>query len=90
MSEKVKKESHTRLYLSAKNILKCLETTAKTGEAEMSGLIDRLIVFLKLYPVDLMIGVMKDMKSTCPEVYKHAIENEAFIESYFESYSAIR
>jgi hypothetical protein len=37
-----------------------------------------------------MIGIMKDMKSSFPEVYKQAIENEAFVESYFESYRAIR
>ncbi|AIF50272.1 ATP-binding protein [Pelosinus sp. UFO1] len=88
--ERVKNESHTRLYLSAKNILKNLEANIKNGDYDTSYYIDRLIEFLKIYPVDLMIGIMKDIKNSYPEVYKHAIENEAFVESYFESYNAIR
>jgi hypothetical protein len=88
--EKVKNESHTRLYLAAKNILKHLEATIKNDDHDTSYTIDRLIAFLKLYPVDLMIGIMKDMKNSYIEVYKYAIENEAFVEAYFESYSIIR
>ena len=33
---------------------------------------------------------MKDMKNAYPESYKRALENETFVESYFESYSSIR
>jgi hypothetical protein len=88
--EKVNSESHTRLYLSAKNILKNLETTIKKEDADTSHYIDRLIVFLQTYPVDLRIGIMKDMKSSYSEVYKHAIENEDFVESYFEAYSSTK
>lgn len=88
--ERLKNESHTRLYLSAKNILKNLEANILNDREGSSFYIDRLIEFLKLYPVDLMIGIMKDIKNSYLEVYKHAIENEAFIESYFESYRLIR
>jgi ABC-type oligopeptide transport system ATPase subunit len=88
--ERVKSESHTRLYLSAKNILKNLEANIKNGDYDSSYYIDRLIEFLQLYPVDLMIGIMKDIKNNYTEVYKHAIENEAFVESYFESYNLVR
>ncbi len=88
--EKIKNESHTRLYLAAKNILKHLEATIKNGDHKTTYMIERLIAFLKLYPVDLMIGIMKDMKNSYTEVYKHAIENEAFVEAYFESYREIR
>jgi len=88
--ERVKNESHTRLYLSANNILKKLESNIKNNNYDSSYYIDRLIEFLKIYPVDLMIGIMKDIKNSYTEVYKHAIENEAFVESYFESYSLIR
>ena len=88
--EKVKTESHIRLYLSAKNILKNLELNIKNSDYDSSYCIDRLIEFLKLYPVDLMIGIMKDIKHSYTEVYKHAIENEAFVESYFESYRLVR
>lgn len=87
--EKVKNESHTRLYLSAMNILKKLELNIKDNN-DSKGYIDRLIEFLKLYPIDLMVGIMKDIKRSYPELYKIAIENERFIELYFESYSLIR
>jgi len=90
VSEKVKKESHTRLYLSAKNILKTLADEINRGNVDVNERVKRLIDFLKLYPVDLMIGIMKDMKSSYPEVYNHAIENESFVEAYFSTYSAIR
>ncbi|EGW39713.1 ATP-binding protein [Desulfosporosinus sp. OT] len=88
--EKVRNESHTRLYLSAKNILKNLESNLLNDRDDSSFYIKRLIEFLNLYPVDLKIGIMKDIKNSYSEVYKHSIENEAFIESYFESYSLIR
>lgn len=88
--ETIKNESHTRLYLAAKNILKHLEAAIKNGDHDISHTIDRLIEFLKLYPVDLMIGIMKDIKNSYIEVYKYAIENEAFVEAYFESYREIR
>ena len=87
--EKVRNESHTRLYLSAMNILKKLELNIKdNNDSEVH--IDRLIEFLKLYPIDLMVGIMKDIKSSYPELYKISIENERFVELYFESYSLIR
>lgn len=88
--ERVKKESHTRLYLSAMNILKDLERNIKNDKYESNHYINRFIKFLKMYPVDLMIGIMKDIRNSYTEVYKKAIENEEFVKSYFESYSLIR
>jgi hypothetical protein len=88
--EKIKKESHTRLYLAAKNILKTLADEITQGNVDVNERINRLIAFLKLFPVDLMIGIMKDIKNSYPIVYSHAIENEAFVEAYFSTYSAIR
>lgn len=88
--EKIKKESHTRLYLAAKNILKTLADEITQGNVDVNERIHRLIAFLKLFPVDLMIGIMKDIKNSYPIVYSHAIENEDFVEAYFSTYSAIR
>jgi hypothetical protein len=90
IAERVKNESHTRLYLSAKNILKSLEENMKNRSYDSSFYINRLIEFLKLYPVDLKIGIMKDIRNSYPEVYERAIENEEFVDSYFESYRLIR
>ena len=87
--EKVKSESHTRLYLSAMNILKTLELNFENDDISENN-INRFIEFLKSYPVDLMVGIMKDIKSNYINVYNKAIENEEFVELYFESYSMIR
>ncbi|MDF2540753.1 MAG: ATPase associated with various cellular 5 [Herbinix sp.] len=89
LMDKIQKESHTRLYLASKNILKRLEETIKIDSNEATGFIHRLIEFLKLYPVDLRVGIMKDTKNSFPNVYQYAIENEAFVELYFEAYSYI-
>lgn len=87
--KRVKIESHTRLYISAKNILKNLELNIKNNDYAPEYLIKRLIELLKVYPADLRIGIMKDIRNSYAEIYKHAIENEAFVEEYFESYSLI-
>lgn len=88
--EQVKRESHTRLYLAAMNILKTLELNIKSNEEESAESIARFVAFLKAYPIDLMVGIMKDIKNSYTEVYKKALENEAFVESYFEAYGVIR
>ncbi|MBS5314762.1 MAG: ATP-binding protein [Clostridiales bacterium] len=88
--EQVKSESHTRLYLAAMNILKTLELNIKSNKEESAESIARFVAFLKAYPIDLMVGIMKDIKNSYTEVYKKALENEAFVESYFEAYGAIR
>ena len=88
--EKIKGESHTRLYLTAMNTLKALENNIQGYNDEKSYYINRFIEFIKKYPIDLMVGIMKDMKNSYPETYKVALENEKFVEAYFESYSQIR
>lgn len=88
--EIIKKETHTRLYLTAINILKILESNIFSFEKESSFYINRFVKFLKLYPIDLMVGIMKDMKNNYPVIYKLALEDQEFVDAYFESYSAIR
>lgn len=88
--DKVKNESHTRLYLSAKNILKTLETNMMNYDQETDYYIKRLVELLKLYPVDLRVGIMKDIKRSYSKTYQYAIENEAFVELYFEAYQVVR
>lgn len=88
--EIIKKETHTRLYLTAINILKILEINIFSFEKESSFYINRFVKFLKLYPIDLMVGIMKDMKNNYPVIYKLALEDQEFVDAYFEAYSAIR
>lgn len=89
VKEKLKVESHTRLYLTANNLLRVLEKEIE-DDNNKNKCIARLIEFLKIYPIDLMIGIMKDIKENYDEVYKVAIENEDFIEAYFNVYGSIR
>lgn len=88
--EIIKKETHTRLYLTAINILKILESNIFSFEKESSFYINRFVKFLKLYPIDLMVGIMKDMKNNYPVIYKLALEDQEFVDAYFEAYSEIR
>ena len=92
VADRIKSESHTRLYISAMNILRSLDFDVKNnkiGGFEFD-VIDRLVEFLKLYPVDLMVGIMKDIKNSYDDIYKLAIENEKFVDLYFGAYSSIR
>lgn len=90
VKDQLRTESHTRLYLSARNILKTLEAKLSQAAANADSDITRLIEFLTLYPVDLRVGIMKDIKNSYSKVYQYAIENEAFVELYYESYATTR
>ena len=90
IKERVKNETHTRLYLAAMNILKEIERNIEGDNSESMYYVNRFIEFLKEYPVDLMVGIMKDMKSSYPNSYQNALENEDFVEGYFNAYSSIR
>lgn len=82
--DKIKNETHTRLYLSAINILTILEKKIEFENKEFY--INRLIEFIKMYPVDLMVGIMKEMKLSYKKVYENAINNDNFVNLYFENY----
>lgn len=82
---RVKVESHTRLYLIAKNILAALD---KKEVLETD--IKRFVEFLEIYPVDLGLGIMQDIKENHDSVYKLCLQNEAFVEMYFRAYSEIK
>ena len=88
LARRVGGESHTRLYLAAKNITRRLESCINDENARQ--LIDRLMEFLALYPADLLIGVMKDIKAAGGSVYDYAIQNDHFIDAYFNAYGAGR
>lgn len=90
LSSRIASESHTRLYLAAKNILKQLEHELRLDDSQAQALLSRFVAFLALYPVDLRLGVMKDMKSANPKVYACALDNDDFIDSYFAAFRSLR
>lgn len=87
---RVESESHTRLYLAAKNILKQMEQTFSSDEAAEQARINRLVEFLTYYPVDLRLGIMKDIKASNPKVYACALATDSFIELYFSAFRSLR
>jgi ABC-type cobalamin/Fe3+-siderophores transport system ATPase subunit len=86
---KISKESHTRLYLTASNMIDYVNSKAKEVE-DISKVIERFVEFLSLYPVDLMIGIMQDMRERQKDIYNMILGNEDFVEAYFAAYSEIK
>ena len=79
LQERVNGESPTRLYVSAKNMLYRLNRNSNAEE------VHHFIEFITLYPGDLRIAVMKDLRNTYAHVYSYAIEDNLFIETFFEA-----
>lgn len=90
LCRRIQDETHTRLYLAAKNMSGRLSAAIENEACQPEAAIDRFIAYLKLYPVDLLIGVMKDIRNTFPLIYHYAQNNDAFINAYFEAYRSVR
>jgi hypothetical protein len=84
----VENESPTRLYVSAKNILIRLEKEWGEGERHKEK-IKFFIGYLNLYPWDLKLALMKEMRNYYPKIYEEALELPEFIEAYFEMFRNI-
>jgi len=88
---KISKESHTRLYLTGSNMINYINSKVEELEgAAIKKIIDRFVEFLSFYPVDLMIGIMQDMRESKKKVYNFILENEDFVENYFAAYTDIK
>jgi len=95
LSEQVKirisNESHTRLYLTGSNMINYISSKVEELEvAAIKRVIDRFVEFLSFYPVDLMIGIMQDMRESQKKIYNFILENEDFVENYFATYTEIK
>lgn len=85
--ERLKKESHTRLYLTAKNLMRSIELRANqlfVSEEAAQQIVVRFIEFLATYPEDLQMAVMKDVRNTFPKLYKEAIKSDEFVNTFFD------
>lgn len=95
LSEQVKirisNESHTRLYLTGSNMINYISSKVEELEvAAIKRVIDRFVEFISFYPVDLMIGIMQDMRESQKKIYNFILENEDFVENYFAAYTEIK
>lgn len=85
LKEKLKYESHSRLYLEAKNALSYLNSI-DYKEREIK-LFSRLLQF---YPVDLKMGIMQEIKWNYEDgIYKDFLSEESFLEEYFSMYEQV-
>lgn len=82
---KIRQESHSRLYITARNILNYLENCDSRNDK--IGVFSR---FINYYPADLKLGIMKDIKESFSEkLYREFLDNDSFIEGYFSTYIEI-
>lgn len=82
--DKIKRESHSRLYMSAKNVLLFLE-----GKKDRQREIELFSEFLQAYPSDLKMGIMQEIKSNNNELYAEFMCVDSFVDGYFEMYEAL-
>ncbi|MBK7921403.1 MAG: AAA family ATPase [Veillonella sp.] len=79
LSERINGESPTRLYVSAKNILRLLEDNPSPDS------VHTFVEYVQLYPTDLMVALMKDLRNTCPRSYQLALEDDDFVNAFFKA-----
>lgn len=80
--EIIRNENHSRLYILAKNALNTLENNNDEKA------IDIFSDILDAYPKDLRLGIMKEIKSdTNKELYNKILDNDKFLETFFNIYS---
>ncbi len=80
--DRIQRESHSRLYIIAKNCIMYLQEHEHSEKQ-----ISKFSKFLDLYPVDLRMGIMKEIKNDFEEkLYKEFLDNDDFIELFFSCY----
>lgn len=80
--EIIRSENHSRLYILAKNALRILDNDSSKKA------IDIFSDILDLYPKDLRLGIMKEIKSDVnKELYNRILDNDKFIDAFFNIYS---
>ncbi|WP_251442794.1 AAA family ATPase [Veillonella intestinalis] len=84
---RLQKESHTRLYLTAKNLMRHMELRAHqlfVDEKTAQDLMRRFMTFMQQYPEDLQMAVMKDIRNNFPKFYAEAIKSDDFVNTFFD------
>lgn len=78
LKEKIQKENHSRLYILIKNAVNYL----KDNDSERN--INLFSEVLDLYPRDLRLGIMKEIKRDYKDsIYDKLLDNDKFLEAFF-------
>lgn len=83
--QRIKKESHSRLYLLAKNVFRYINHS-ENKDIEV-GIFSGI---LQHYPSDLKLAIMKELKAFYEDgIYQDFLKRDDFIEGYFKTYGDI-
>ena len=83
LKEKIQKESHSRLYILAKNSLRYLESMPIERNLELFS------ELLNLYPRDLRLGIMKEIKRDYKAgIYEKLLDKDEFLEAFFSIFKS--
>ena len=78
LKDEIRKESHSRLYILAKNSLRYLEENNTENNRKLFG------DLLTCYPRDLRLGIMKEVKSDSSKVlYNDLLNEDTFLDAFF-------
>lgn len=78
LREELRSESHSRLYILAKNSLRYLEENNIDKNRKLYG------DLLNSYPKDLRLGIMKEVKIDASEkLYKDLLNEDKFLDAFF-------
>ncbi|MDS0525562.1 ATP-binding protein [Clostridium sp. SHJSY1] len=84
IKEEISNESHSRLYILMKNSLNYV------GNNLNENSIIRLSELLGLYPRDLRLGIMKEIRRDYRKnLYEKLLDCDEFLESFFEVYTRV-
>lgn len=85
LKKRVEKESHSRLYLAGRKALIYLNNTEHESKD-----IRAFSEFIQLYPSDLKMSIMQDIKLNYEEgIYQQFLQDEVFVEGYFSMYEQL-
>lgn len=82
LKKRIESENHSRLFIMAKNALRYLE---KNNTERNITLFSEV---LDIYPRDLRLGIMKQIKSDYSDaLYKKFLDNDEFVEAFFHVFA---
>lgn len=83
LREEILKANHSKLYVLCKNVLSYLSEHSYDGDK-----LQTLCTMLSLYPVDLTMGILKEIKEEYEEnIYRDLLEEDKFIELFFTCFN---
>ena len=91
LKARVKKDTHSRLYLTARNCLNTLAEAREESPEEVKDKVTLFTEFLQLYPGDLKMGIMQEIKANFEKtLYKDFMNVKSFIDGYIELYQEVK